>query len=319
MPRPLQPPPLPGLPTLQDLGFQSAGIEKIGVRPGMSGAQALLADFKSRIDAYRERRDFPAVKGPSYLSVHLRFGTISIRGLARYAMDRVSANGSEGARVWLSELIWRDFYMMILGQHPRVLQEAFRREYNTLAWDNDEGLFSAWCEGRTGYPIVDAAMRQLNQTGYMHNRLRMVVASFLTKHLGIDWRWGERHFERELIDYDPAANNGGWQWAASTGCDAQPYFRIFNPTLQSRRFDPNGDFIRRYVPELASLSARQIHTPWELRPADQPSLLHDGDLGYPAPVVDHAAARRRTLVRFRRDGVERETHALAAGRNGRDG
>ncbi len=292
----LCPPQTPGLPTLREIGFESAGIAAVGVRTGASGAQALFKDFNRRIDAYHERRDYPAVKGPSYLSVHLRFGTISIRSLARAALAR----RTDGARTWLTELIWRDFYFMILAQHPRVVHSAFRPEYDRLVWENDETKFAAWCEGRTGYPIVDAAMRQLNQTGYMHNRLRMIVASFLTKDLGIDWRWGERYFATQLIDHDLASNNGGWQWAASTGCDAQPYFRIFNPLSQSERFDPEGKFIRRYVPELERVPTEQIHAPWLLRPVDQEAFGCVIDRDYPPPVVDHAVARKLTLERYSR-------------------
>ena len=191
----------------------------------------------------------------SYLSTHLRFGTISIRRLAREA----HARRSEGGDTWLSELIWRDFYHQILWHNPHVVTRAFRPEFDRVEWAHDDEGFAAWCEARTGYPIVDAAMRQLNHTGYMHNRLRMIVASFLTKDLGIDWRLGEGYFARHLNDFDLAANNGGWQWAASTGCDAQPWFRIFNPVTQSQRFDPAGEFIRRYVPELSRVPERFIH------------------------------------------------------------
>jgi deoxyribodipyrimidine photo-lyase len=204
--------------------------------------------------------------------------------------------------VWLSELIWRDFYHQILFHHPRVVEHAFKPEYDRIQWAKGaqaKAHFAAWCEGRTGYPLVDAAMRQLNQTGYMHNRLRMVTASFLTKDLGLDWRWGEHYFAEKLLDFDLAANNGGWQWAASTGCDAQPYFRIFNPTNQSEKFDPKGSFIRRYVPELASLPDKAIHAPWLARPAD---LAASGDVvigkHYPAPIVAHDEARTTTLERY---------------------
>lgn len=219
---------------------------------------------------------------------------MSIRELAAFA----HADGGAGAQSWLGELVWRDFYHMILAHHPRVVTECFRPEYERLVWDAAPELFAAWCEGRTGYPLVDAAMRQLATTGYMHNRLRMVVASFLTKDLGIDWRRGERHFADHLIDYDLAANNGGWQWAASTGCDAQPYFRIFNPVTQSARFDPEGRFIRRYVPELARVPDRYIHAPWQMGAAEQAAAGARIGRDYPAPVVDHAAARARTLARF---------------------
>ncbi|MEY8876757.1 MAG: deoxyribodipyrimidine photo-lyase, partial [Leptothrix sp. (in: b-proteobacteria)] len=288
-----------GVPSLADIGFEPTPMA-LRLNPGTSGAQALLADFIGRIDAYGETRDFPAVKGPSYLSVHLRFGTLSIRTLARHAAQH-SAAGSAGAAVWLSELIWRDFYHQILHHHPHVVTRCFKPAYDAIQWDEGaeaDALFAAWCEGRTGYPIVDAAMQQLNQTGYMHNRLRMIVASFLTKDLGLDWRRGEAYFARQLNDFDLAANNGGWQWAASTGCDAQPYFRIFNPVTQSQRFDAEGRFIHRYLPQLAGLTSAAVHAPWQAKPLE---LIGAGvTLGrdYPRPVVDHATARERTLARF---------------------
>jgi len=290
-----------GVPTLASLGFAPTNILE-HVVPGAEGANRLFDDFLARIDRYADARDYPAVKGPSYLSVHLRFGTVSIRALARAAMERMQA-GSNGAAVWLSELIWRDFYHQILHHYPHVVERAFRREYDAVQWeegDAAERLLAAWRDGRTGYPLVDAAMRQLAQTGYMHNRLRMVAASFLAKDLGVDWRAGERWFALALNDFDLAANNGGWQWAASTGTDAQPYFRIFNPVSQSEKFDPDGAFIRRYVPELRELSANAIHAPWR---ADRDTLAAAGvTLGatYPEPVVDHAAARKRTLERYGR-------------------
>ena len=243
------------------MGFRRTNLAELGVVPGMAGGAALFADFRKRIDDYRETRDFPALKGPSYLSVHLRFGTVSIRELAAYAHARSLQPDGDGAATWLSELIWRDFYAQILWHHPRVATSAFKDEYAGLQFPGSARNFAAWCEGRTGYPIVDAAMRQLNATGYMHNRLRMVAASFLVKDLLVDWRLGEKYFADMLIDFDLASNNGGWQWAASTGCDAQPYFRIFNPVTQSQRFDADGKFIRRYVPELARLDARSIHAP----------------------------------------------------------
>ena len=199
----------------------------------------ILSSASTAID---DTRNFPAVKGPSYLGVHLRFGTISVRQIASVAYG-MHLQGMQGASTWLSELIWRDFYHQILANFPHVVGHAFKPEYDQIKFEHGKHakeLFAAWCEGRTGYPLVDAAMAQINQTGYMHNRLRMVVASFLVKDLGIDWRWGEAYFADHLIDFDLAANNGGWQWASSSGCDAQPYFRIFNPVTQSERFDPSG-------------------------------------------------------------------------------
>lgn len=280
--------------SLADIGFETTNLAALRMPLGMSGARALFGEFCGRIERYREARDFPAVKGVSYLSTHLRFGTLSIRELAAYAWHK----GGAGAETWLSELIWRDFYQMILWHHPRVVEASFRPEFDRVRWDDAPELFAAWCEGRTGYPIVDAAMRQLNQTGYMHNRLRMIVASFLTKDLGVDWRLGERYFAARLNDYDLAANNGGWQWAASTGCDAQPYFRIFNPVTQSQKFDPEGRFIRRYLPALERVPDRHLHAPWQMGGIEQAAARVRIGIDYPAPVVDHALARERTLARF---------------------
>jgi deoxyribodipyrimidine photo-lyase len=283
-------PPEARLPTLEEIGFTPAAMP---IPAGMSGAAALFEDFLPRISAYGEARNYPAVKGPSYLSAHLRFGTLSIRHLVR-TVSALIANGAggEGAPVWLSELIWREFYAMILFHHPRVTERAFKPAYDAIEWESGpaaEELFAAWCEGRTGYPLVDAAMLQLNQTGYMHNRLRMVAACFLIKDLGVDWRWGEQYFARLLNDFDLASNNGGWQWAASTGCDAQPYFRIFNPVTQSEKFDAKGKFIRKYLPQLAKLSDKEIHAPW---------LSSTRIDGYPAPIVMHDEARKKTLARY---------------------
>ncbi|GAB3427714.1 DNA photolyase family protein [Massilia solisilvae] len=286
------------LPSLADIGFVEPATP---VGPaGMSGATQLFERFLDRIASYGTARDFPADDATSRLSVHLRFGTTSIRHLARTARQ-MGAHGAAGAEVWLSELIWREFYAMILYHHPRVVTQSFKSAFDAVAWEQGpaaDDAFAAWCEGRTGYPLVDAAMAQLNQTGFMHNRLRMLAASFLTKDLGIDWRRGERYFALKLNDYDLASNNGGWQWAASTGCDAQPWFRIFNPLTQSRKFDPDGNFIRRYLPQLAALDAREIHAPSLAEPM---LLLAKGvQMGrdYPWPIVEHDSARKRTLARF---------------------
>jgi len=291
------PPETQGFPSLPELGFEAV---EPPLPPGMSGGQILFDDFAERMADYDRARDFPALKGPSYLSVHLRFGTVSIRGLVRRALDEMR-QGSPGAAIWLSELIWRDFYFMVLHHHPHVVDHAFKPEYDAIEWESGphaDALFEAWCSGRTGYPLVDAAMLQLNQTGYMHNRLRMVTASFLVKDLGIDWRRGERYFAEKLNDYDLAANNGGWQWAASTGCDAQPYFRIFNPVTQSERFDPDGKFIKRYLPALAGLPPKHLHAPWQA-PTD---VLRSAGIAlgeqYPLPIVQHDEARKRTLERY---------------------
>ncbi len=290
-----------GLPPLQALGFAATNLHELALPSGPAGAQALLQDFlATRIAHYHETRDFPAVKGPSYLSTHLRFGTVSIRRLAREAHER-AATGQRGAEVWLSELVWRDFYHQVLYHHPRVVDQAFRPEYDRIRWEHGrhaDELLAAWCEGRTGYPLVDAAIAQILHSGYMHNRLRMVVASFFTKDLGLDWRRGEAWFALHLNDFDLAANNGGWQWAASTGCDAQPWFRIFNPVTQSRKFDPEGRFIRRYLPQLAKLPDDVIHTPWLARPVDLAAAGLELGRDYPLPVVDHAQAREKTLARY---------------------
>jgi deoxyribodipyrimidine photo-lyase len=287
------------VPTLAEIGFEAPPALP-ALAGGRAAGLALLEDFLGRIDAYGERRDFPALKGPSYLSVHLRFGTVSIREVLSAAQLRAQA-GSQGAALWRSELAWRDFYFQILSNFPHVATGAFKAAYDAITWEDGpqaEALFQAWCTGQTGYPLVDAAMAQLNQTGYMHNRLRMVVGSFLVKNLGIDWRWGERYFAEKLNDFDLAANNGGWQWVSSSGCDAQPYFRIFNPIRQSERFDPQGKFIARYLPQLAALGPRHIHAPWL---ADAATLEQCGvQLGthYPLPVVDPARSRAKTLLRY---------------------
>jgi deoxyribodipyrimidine photo-lyase len=289
-----------GVPSLQAIGFEKTNLHSLKIPTGATGGAQLFDEFLTRMDGYGETRNFPAVKGPSYLGVHLRFGTVSIRQLASSGLEQQRA-GSEGAAVWLSELIWRDFYAQILANFPHAANDAFKADYDKIQWeqgDDAKALFAAWCEGRTGYPLVDAAMAQINQTGYMHNRLRMVVASFLTKDLGLDWRWGERYFAEKLNDFDLASNNGGWQWASSSGCDAQPYFRIFNPTSQSEKFDGEGKFIRRYLPLLAKLPNKAIHAPWLAAPLE---LMAAGvELGktYPYPVVKHDEARARTLQRY---------------------
>ena len=288
------------VPSLESLGFASTNLMALGITPGEKAAGKLAKDFWPRMDHYGEARDFPAVKGPSYLSVHLRFGTVSIRQLVGMALQS-HLGGSAGASVWLGELVWRDFYFQVLANFPHVAHSAFKPEYDAIGWEKGEhaqALFAAWCEGATGYPLVDAAMAQLNQTGYMHNRLRMVTGSFLVKHLGLDWRWGERYFAEKLNDFDLSANNGGWQWVSSSGCDAQPYFRIFNPITQSEKFDAQGKFIKRYLPQLAGLTAKQIHAPCKLSALELAAAGVKLGENYPRPVVDHAEARALTLQRY---------------------
>lgn len=243
------------MPTLAQMGFEKSGIEL----PPNSVNEEL-------IKKYDKTRDIPSIRGTSKLGLHLRFGTISIRQLAQ------KAHGLN--ETYLNELIWRDFYAMILHHFPRVEQEAFKPAYDKIPWRNNETEFEAWCNGQTGYPIVDAGMRELNTTGFMHNRVRMVTASFLTKHLLIDWRWGEAYFAAKLLDFDLASNNGGWQWAASSGCDAAPYFRVFNPELQTKKFDPELKYIRKWVPEFQSLK-------------------------YAKPIVEHKFARERVLKTYK--------------------
>ena len=279
------------LPSLEQIGFVPTNLMRMKLPTGMTGARRLFQEFLERIGGYRDRRNYPGIRGVSYLSVHLRFGTFSIREAVRTA---ASIQG-DGAATWLAELVWRDFYFAILHHFPHVVGHAFRPEYDALCFPNSATHFAAWCEGRTGFPLVDAAMRQLNETGYMHNRLRMVAASFLVKDLHVDWRTGEAYFARKLNDFDLAANNGGWQWSASTGCDAQPWFRIFNPVTQSRNFDAEGRFIRLYLPELANVDAKFIHEPWTMTVDEQHAAGIKIGRDYPAPIVEHAAARKRTL------------------------
>jgi deoxyribodipyrimidine photo-lyase len=297
------------VPALAEIGFDKSNLSALEIPTGSQGGAALFEDFFQRIDRYHQTRDYPAVRGPSYLGVHLRFGTVSVRQLAGVA-HQLSLQGDPGASTWLEELIWRDFFFQVLANHPQVGEgKSFRPEYDRIQWHHGKHanmLFEAWCRGRTGYPLVDAAMAQINQSGYMHNRLRMVVASFLCKDLGLDWRRGERYFALQLNDFELASNNGNWQWASSSGCDSQPYFRIFNPVTQSERFDPEGKFIRRYLPQLAMLPDTSIHAPWTATPLElEAAGVRLGD-NYPAPSVDHAEARERTLERY---SVVREAKA----------
>jgi len=289
--------------SLTELGFDEARLPTPG---GEDAAHTLLEAFEPRVGRYEETRNFPALASTSTLSIHLRHGTISVRALARTAYAAMqAARDRAGAEVWLSELVWRDFFFQILHHHPRLVADgqraSFKPIYDKIKWATGptaEVHFTAWCEARTGYPLVDASMRQINQTGFMHNRVRMVVATFLCKDLGVDWRRGEAYFEAKLNDFDLSANNGNWQWASSSGCDAQPWFRIFNPITQSEKFDADGDFIRQMVPELGKLDKKYIHAPWTA-PAEV--LKQAGvTLGknYPRPLVDHAEARLRTLERY---------------------
>lgn len=270
--------------------FQTENGKKVTVEippAGSVAAYEALVDFKKSIESYKEKRDIPAIKGTSRLSGYLKNGSLTTGQIIAYFDLESYVKKESGRDVYLSELIWREFYYHILYRHPRVEKEAFLLKYKNLKWENDKQLFQAWKEGKTGFPIVDAGMRELKQTGWMHNRVRMIVASFLVKDLLIDWRWGEKYFMEALLDGDLAPNNGGWQWAASTGCDPQPYFRIFNPWSQSKRFDPNGEYIYRYLPELQDVPSKLLHEP----------IL--GHTSYPEPVVDHKTQREKALALFK--------------------
>lgn len=276
------------LPTLEMLGGTHAA-QPI-TQAGEAAARKRLRDFlDGGMSGYDEGRDQLSEDGTSQLSAHLRWGTLSVRRCYQAALQgqRTHAN-TRGAAVWISELAWRDFYQMILALNPRVTQGSFKPEFDRVQWQTHDGYFKAWCEGRTGYPVVDAAMRQLNETGWMHNRARMITASFLVKDLLMDWRAGEQYFMQKLIDGDVAANNGGWQWVAGTGTDAAPYFRVFNPTAQGEKFDADGTYIRRWIPELGSVPTRFIHMPDKLDPRPD----------YPLPVVDHRVQRTRVLALY---------------------
>lgn len=272
--------------------------------PGSGEASRRLAAFSaSPIYHYADYRDRMDLDATSRLSPYLRFGMLSARQAIVAAHAAIDASGDDvgrkSANTWLDELIWREFYATILYHFPEVRRTSFRESYRNLAWDNDPDTFAAWQEGQTGYPIVDAGMRQLNALGWMHNRARMIVAAFLTKDLLVDWRWGEMHFMQHLVDGDPAANNGGWQWAAGTGTDAAPYFRIFNPVLQGQKYDPDGAYVRRWVPELTSVPDRHIHNPWTMPAAQQERVGCVVGRDYPKPIVDHRLARERALAMYR--------------------
>jgi deoxyribodipyrimidine photo-lyase len=286
--------------SLESLGFEKTGIADKKI-VGSNHAHELFNDFKAdKAREYKENRDIPSISGTSFLSTHFRFGTISIRKVVREILELSDvANGRyrEGCDTWLNEIIWRDFYFQILFNDPHVAYSSFKPQYQHFPWHTDVVLFRKWCEGQTGYPLVDAAMMQLNTLGYMHNRLRMLTASFLTKILFIDYKMGEQYFAEKLLDFDLSANNGGWQWSASTGCDAQPYFRIFNPMTQSKKFDADGLFIKKYLPIFANVPAKFIHAPWEYQKELQALGITLGK-DYPLPIVDYVSARKSTLICF---------------------
>ncbi len=310
LPAPGLPLPAPSnLPALDHLPLQELSIPIPEQPPhpdfpaGESAALQCLQDFLNHgIDKYHLQRNLPAVEGTSRLSPYIRFGCLSSRhAYAQCAAILQSAKKSSapGAAAWLNELLWREFYLNILSFFPHVLSSAFRASFSHVAWRDAPADLTAWQAGLTGYPLVDAAMRQLAHTGWMHNRARMLTASFLTKHLLVNWQAGEAWFMRSLLDGDPSSNNGGWQWCAGSGTDAVPYFRIFNPILQSRKFDPRGDYIRAWLPELRALPMQYLHEPWLTPPDVQSSCgVHIGRT-YPAPIVEHAFARQRALAAYK--------------------
>lgn len=272
------------------------------LKGGRIEALKLLKNFyETGITSYVRKRNFPSVKGTSLLSAHLHFGTVSIRECFRTGYVKLSkvSKGKEDIQKWINELFWREFYYNITFHNPAILHQSFNREYDKLKWNYDEGNFEKWCTGNTGYPIVDAGMRQLNKEGWMHNRVRMITAMFLTKDLFIDWRYGEKYFADKLIDLDLSSNNGGWQWSASTGVDAQPYFRIFNPYLQSKKFDKNGTYIKKYVPELKNVPEEFIHEPNLMSEMEQ--KMYEVIIGkdYPQAIVEHSKAREEVIKNFK--------------------
>lgn len=259
------------------------------------------------IAGYDVDRDFPAHEGTSRLSAYLRMGVISVRRvycLMRDARSQMEVGRRSGPDAWLGELAWRDFYYQIMWHFPHVVGNAFRPQYTDISWENNPEFFEAWCEGRTGYPFIDAAQRQMNGEAWMHNRARMATASFLCKDLLIDWRMGEKRFMQMLVDGDTAPNNGGWQWSAGTGTDAQPFFRIFNPITQGEKFDPDGAYVKRWVPELAKVPAKFIHSPWMMTKAEQGAFGCVVGKDYPAPIVDHKVQREKALRLYRRSDDE---------------
>ena len=260
-------------------------IPKAGALEGKNAIKV----FKPKVKKYGQQRDLPAVAGTSKFSLFFKNGSLTTAQVIRELGLEDRRSWTDGEEKFVSELIWREFYYYILARHPRVENEAFVEKYKNIKWKNNEDYFEAWKQGKTGFPIVDAGMRELNETGWMHNRVRMIVASFLTKDLHIDWKWGEQYFMEKLLDGDLAPNNGGWQWAASTGCDPQPYFRVFNPYLQSQKFDPEGVYIKKYIPELSHCSAKSIHEP--------PQDLMTRD--YPPPIVDHSVQRQEALAMYK--------------------
>jgi deoxyribodipyrimidine photo-lyase len=271
------------IPGSKDIKFLETLVEKrnpdLLEKGGRSNALKILRGL-GKFKKYKQERDIPSIHGTTRLSAHNKFGTISVREFYYGIVDKLGPT-----HILVKQLLWRDFFTHIIHHYPHVLGHSFHPKYDKLKWSNDKKRFKKWCQGKTGFPIVDAGMRELNKTGWMHNRVRLITASFLVKDLHIDWRWGEKYFAQKLVDYDPAVNNGNWQWAASTGCDAQPYFRIFNPWRQQERFDPDCEYIKKWVPELKKYSAKELHK-WK------------GDKKYPAPMIDHSTESSKTKAAY---------------------
>ena len=280
--------------SLDEIGFKRSSIEI----PSIDPIKKVKSFLKNDIDDYKDKRDFPSSDATSGLSLYIRFGLVSIRSLFIKAQE----HKSKGRKVWISELIWRDFYSMLLQADDRIEDKPFNDKYDDFKWDKDKKLLKWWKEGKTGFPFVDAGMRQLNKTGFMHNRLRMVVASHLSKTLLLDYREGEEYLAQKLFDFDLASNNGGWQWASSTGCDAAPYFRVFNPYRQSERFDKEGEYIKKYIPELKNVPKKYIHDPSQMTEAQQKEYGVIIGKDYPAPIVDYSKKRKEIIQRFKDHG-----------------
>ncbi len=288
-------------PDLERMGFGKTNLNEMKLEPGAYGARILFNRFKEKIVFhYKLLRDIPYAGGVSYLSIHNRFGTISVRTMIYEIMNILSSideKRKESCNTWIDELIWREFYMQLMYHFPHIAYEPFKQEYQDFPWENNFEWYSLWCDGKTGFPLIDAAMLQLNKTGYMHNRLRMLVGSFLTKHLLIDYKLGEEYFAAKLLDFDLAANNGGWQWCASTGCDSQPYFRIFNPVKQSETFDPEARFIKKFFPMFSNVPAKFLHEPWKYESELKEFGIVLGE-DYPRPIIDLSERRKIALDVF---------------------
>lgn len=286
-----------------DSGNYSVADKSDFIKGGRKEGLSLLKSFYEKgLSDYKSKRDFPSINGTSFLSSHLHFGTVGIREALRTAFSKLKKvkgkNAEPEVQTWINELLWREFYYNITFHNPRITYESFNKEYDNLKWNYNEEHFDKWCKGLTGYPIVDAGMRQLNKEGWMHNRVRMITAMFLTKDLFFNWRYGEKYFADKLIDMDFSNNNGGWQWSASTGVDAQPYFRIFNPVLQSKKFDPDGIYIKAYVDELKHVPVEYIHEPHLMSGKEQKKYGVIIGKDYPAPIVDHMKAKELALESF---------------------